>query len=145
MQAGFRAGYSTSGHVFVLKHLTNLFRHKRENYFVYLWLFEKRGINGKVINETRNTYRNIISCVSLNQELSDYFVSYTGVRQRENLSPLLFSLYVNDPEELFISNRCNYLECGERWLDEILKVLVLMSANDTVIMSHSEDVYVMAY
>ncbi len=83
-------------------------------------------------------YSNIKSCVSVNQEISDYFVSFTGVRQGENLSPLLFSLYVNDIEEHQLENNCNYVSIGDKWVDDMLKVLVLMYADDTVIPAEDE-------
>ena len=41
---------------------------------------------------------------------SDYFMSYTGVRQGENLSPLhqmLFSLYINDLENFLVHKNIN--------------------------------------
>ena len=48
-------------------------------------------------------YENIKSCVRINDETSAYFPSECGVRQGENLSPLLFSLYLNDLENFIIS------------------------------------------
>jgi len=41
-------------------------------------------------------YSSIKSFVRANRTHSDYFNSYIGVRQRENLSPMLFNLYLND-------------------------------------------------
>lgn len=55
------------------------------------------------------------------------------------MSLLLFSLCVNDTEDFLVSNSCHCLKFGESWLDEMLKVLVLMYAYDTVIMTNSED------
>ena len=69
-------------------------------------LYKKVGINGKVIRVIKNMYSNIRSCVALNQEFSDYFISYAGVRQDEYLSPILFSLYVNDIEYFLLKNNC---------------------------------------
>ena len=43
-----------------------------------------------------NMYKNAKSCVFANTSYSDYFVSFSGDRQGENLSPLLFVLCVND-------------------------------------------------
>ena len=43
-------------------------------------------------------YQNIKFCVASEGKLSDFFVSNVGVRQGENLSPLLFSVYVDDLE-----------------------------------------------
>jgi hypothetical protein len=37
---------------------------------------------------------------------SDYFGNDTGLIQGETLSPILFSLYVNDFEICFIKNNC---------------------------------------
>ena len=75
--------------------------------------------------------------VVVNQETSNYFVSYRGVRQGENLSPLLFALYVNDLEDHLLGENCAHLKFDE-WLDLYLKLLVFMYADDTVIMADSE-------
>ncbi len=80
-------------------------------------------------------YNNIKSCVLCNQEYSDYFVSYSGVRQGENSSPMLFSLFVNDNEDYLSENDCNFVKTGDEWVDTMLKVLVLMYADDTVIIA----------
>lgn len=58
-------------------------------------------INGKCFNLIKNMYNNIKSCVSKNSELSNFFTSNIGVRQGENLSPLLFSIYLNDLHNFF--------------------------------------------
>lgn len=154
MQAGFRQGYSTTDHLFVLKHLIDLFQYKRKRlyclYVDYRQAFDlvwKNGlwhkllnveINGKVIRVIQNMYNNIKSCFSVNQEISDYFVSYTGVRQEETLSPLLFSLYVNDIENHLLESNCDFIKINEAWIDCMLKVLVLMYADDSVILADSE-------
>ena len=83
-------------------------------------------------------YSNIKSCVVVNQETSYYFVSYRGVRQGENLSPLLFALYVNDLEDHLLGKNCAHLKFDDEWLDLYLKLLVLMCTDDTVIMADSE-------
>ena len=79
-------------------------------------------------------YNNIKSCVTVNNEVSDFFVSYKGVRQGKNMSPLLFTLYVNDLEEYLLSEGCSPLAFNEPRLDIYLKLFVLMYADDTVIM-----------
>ena len=56
----------------------------------------KHGINGKVLAVIKNMYEQARSCVRANGENSEFFNSYKGVRQGENLSPILFSLYLND-------------------------------------------------
>ncbi len=52
---------------------------------------------------------NIKSCVKLNQKTSDTFICNKGVRQGENLSPLLFAIYVNDIEDSMLENNCNLM------------------------------------
>ena len=52
-------------------------------------------------------YQGIKSCASHNSEQSDFFQSFRGVRQGENLSPVLFDLYLNDLESFLNQNSCN--------------------------------------
>ena len=83
--------------------------------FVSVWIvglwdkLVKTGIEGKFLKIIHNLYSNIKSCIFANGEQSKYFGCYTGVRQGESLSPLLFSLYVNDMEQYFLDNGCNFL------------------------------------
>ena len=43
-----------------------------------------------------NMYSEIKSCVSAKNDISGFFISNIGVRQGVNLSPILFSIYLND-------------------------------------------------
>ena len=54
------------------------------------------NISGNFLNVIKSMYTNIKSCVSNDGMLSDFFSSEVGVRQGENLSPILFALFVND-------------------------------------------------
>ena len=51
-------------------------------------------------------YSNIKSYISNGNDQSNYFTINCGVRQGENLSPVLFSLYLNDLEE-FLARQDN--------------------------------------
>ena len=55
-------------------------------------------MNGKVLRVIRDLYAKAKSCVKTKHGLSQFFVSNVGLRQGENLSPLLFSLFLNDLE-----------------------------------------------
>ena len=97
------------------------------------------GITGKLFNVIRNIYNNIKSCVQVNGQKSDYFSCYTGVRQGENLSPLLFALYLNDLESFLKYNHVNNLKLNDNIFDQFLKIQILLYADDTVLPSDNAD------
>ena len=86
-------------------------------------------------------YNNIKLCVQYKNTRSEFFPCMVGVRQGENLSPFLFSLFLNDLEDYFkelnglplqlIKDKC-YNE-----LHVFLEMFVLMYADDTVIFADS--------
>jgi hypothetical protein len=151
-QAGFRAGYSTSDHIFALKFLIDKLRFQKKKLFVAyidfssafdkiwragLWqkIFET-GIDGKIFNIIRNMYADIKSCVSLNNSFSPFFKSVCGVRQGENLSPILFALYMNDLDTYLRQNNRGLdvsMQCDD--FSIFLKLFVLLYADDTIIVS----------
>jgi len=65
-----------------------------------------QGITGKILNVVQNLYKNIKSCVAVeNHKMSSFFECTKGVRQEENLSPILFSPYLNDLESFLEQNQ----------------------------------------
>ena len=54
------------------------------------------NINGKLFNVVKNMYDKATSCVRIETLYSDYVPCNIGVRQGDNLSPLLFALFIND-------------------------------------------------
>ena len=120
IQAGFREGYSTMDHVFTLLCIFALFKKAKKTIFLAfidyqkafdtIWRAElwrklmKEGIGGKFLNVIKDMYAKSKSCVMVNSQKSDYFSSHAGVRQGENLSPLLFSFYINDLED-YLKNK----------------------------------------
>ena len=85
------------------------------------------GISGKLFAVVRSIYSNIKSCVSLNDSNSNYFGCYTGVRQGENMSPLLFSLFINDMESYFNrpTNGIPNLKLNDPIFDTFFKIELL--------------------
>ncbi len=61
------------------------------------------------------------------------------IRQRENLSPLLFSLYIDDLEDYLISQDCQYLDFNDEILNQYMKICILMYADDTIIIADSKE------
>ncbi len=102
-QAGFRAKYSTTDHIFTLKFLIDKLRAKKKKLFCSFIDFStafdkiwrtglwnkllKTGINGKLFRIIYNMYLDIKSCVLVNGNTSPFFKSYCGVRQGEKFVP----------------------------------------------------------
>ena len=154
-QAGFRASHSTMDHVFTLHHIIDYYRQKgKQIYCAFvdytkafdlvnrsaLWckLFDQ-GISGKILKIIQNMYTEAKSCVKVGGKLSDYFQCTAGVRQGENLSPILFAIYLNDFKD-YLGERSNSLKDLEGSLEEMeiyVKLYVLLYADDTVILAES--------
>ena len=62
-----------------------------------------------------------------NNELSNDFDSYLGVRQGESLSPFLFSMYLNDIEDEFYLHGLEGINVGT------IKLFLLLYADDMTI------------
>ena len=115
-QAGFRAGFFTMDHVFVLNSIIDIYLQKRKrvhcafiDYKKAFYLVDRSslwsklisyGINGKLMSVIFNMtlYHHAKSCVRANGKMSDYFTCNVGVRQGDHLLPLLFAIYLNDFE-----------------------------------------------
>lgn len=155
-QAGFRSGYSPSDHIFNLYSLINYAKLKKKKLFVAFIDFQKafdnvwriglwktilnEGINGKFLRIIQNMYSSIKSCVARNNKQSTYFQCCEGVRQGENLSPMLFALYLNDLESYLQNQSCNGISLTlDDEIDLTLKLFVLLYADDTILLSLNKD------
>ena len=100
-------------------------------------------INGKMYNVIIHSYENIKSNIVYNSNVSDYFMCNKGVRQGENLSPILFALYLNDLEHFLEDKSLRGLESiseeMESKLQIYLKMFVILYADDTVLLAESAD------
>ena len=92
-----------------------------------------------------NMYKSIKSCVMDSGIRSDFFASHVGVRQGENLSPLLFALFLNVLDTFFTKQKWDTLDyidklhndCNNN-VSRMLNLFVLLYADDTVIMAENE-------
>ena len=86
-------------------------------------------------------YENAKSHVSLNNKLSEAFPSQVGVRQGENLSPLLFAIYLND-FKTFLSKKYEGLtNVSSSLLEELnvyFKIFCLLYADDTLVLAEND-------
>ena len=155
-QVGFRPKHSTLDHIFALHVISHFYISQGKQLFcafvdyskafdfidrTYLWqkLLDS-NINGKVLKVIRNMYENAKSHVSANNNLSDPFPCQVGVRQGENMSPLLFAMFLNDFKS-FLKEKYNGLKkLSSSILKELniyFKIFCLLYADDTIILAES--------
>jgi hypothetical protein len=163
-QAGFRKGYSTTDHIFSLYCIISLYLNclKKNLYCGFIdyrkafdsvrhqALWQKLlgyNINGKILNVISNIYENAKSCIRLNNEFSRTFPCNIGVRQGDNLSPLLFALFINDLEK-FLAKAYNglpslgnlvYSHLENEDTVTYLKLFLLLYADDTILFAESAE------
>ena len=89
------------------------------------------GLNGKLLRVIRNMYQAVKSCVKLCGNYSDRLS--IGLRQGEIISPIMFSLFVEDLE-MYLQNGLDSGIC----LNDICLILLLF-ADDMVILSLTPD------
>ena len=158
-QAGFRKNYSTLDHILTLQFLSNVLMQRKKKLFCAFVDFKQafdtvwrnglwtkmhlNGISGKCFQYIQNMYKGIKSMLKMNGMTTDFFRCNVGVRQGENLSPFLFSIYINDLEEFLLDNNVVGLQSISCTIENELlvyfKLLVLFYADDTVIMAESAD------
>ena len=92
----------------------------------------KLGVRGQVLKVIKSMYESIKSRVNSNNEFSDDFTCYLGVRQGECLSPFLFAMYVTDIEDYF------YLR-GAGVDIYMFKLFLLLYADDITIFAETSD------
>ena len=94
-------------------------------------------------NDIFHMYSNIKSCISYNNCLADYFKCEVGLRQGENLSPFLFSIFLNDFEDFLLTKNILGLQtvfCEvERELEVYLKMFILLYGDHTALLTESPE------
>ena len=158
-QSGFRKGHSTMDHVFALHCLIDVYLQRKKKLFCAFIDYKKAfdsvqrgllwgkllnsGVNGKVLHVIRDMYAKAKSCVKTRHGLSQFFVSNVGLRQGENLSPVLFSLFLNDLKGFLTSNNVQGLKlpfalaqdvCLQD-IDNFLYLFLLLYADDTIVLA----------
>ena len=85
-------------------------------------------------------YSSIKSKITTTEGCTAYFPSSSGVRQGENLSPFLFSVYLNDLETYLCNQNVNGIDCEHvnEHLTVFFKLFVIMYADDTVLLSKTK-------
>ena len=105
------------------------------------------GIQGKIFNVIQSMYQEAKSCVKCNNEISPFFPCDVGVRQGENLSPVLFAIFLNDFQE-YLSSSCTGLDdihtamsssSENSDLHTFIKLFTLLYADDTILLAETPD------
>ena len=101
----------------------------------------RNEVKGNFFRVIYNMYDDIKSCISVNNDSSAFFICNCGVRQGDNLSPVLFSIFLNDLEEYLIADRINGInvECSNDLITAYFKIYVLLYADDTVILGDNAE------
>ena len=89
-------------------------------------------------------YLNIKACVSVDGANSVFFLCNTGVRQGDNLSPVLFALFMNDLEDKLLIDNVDGIRVDLSADDQsmyFLKIFVLLYADDTVILADNAEAF----
>ena len=113
-QFGFQKGKSTVDAMFILTTLIQKYLNENKRLYcvfvdfkkafdcVYrnaLWLkLYKQGIQGKLLRIIRDMYQKVKSCVKSCNTYSEFFEYSVGLRQGEVISPIMFSLFIEDIE-----------------------------------------------
>ena len=143
-QNGFRKNSSCSDHIFTLSSVIQNRLHENKATFAAFLDMEKAfdrvnrdllflrlleyGIDGKLYNSIKNMYDDNKSSILLNDLSTDWFIVTSGVRQGDTLSPILFSLFINE------------LAVGVKNLNLGIDIGgILLYADDIVLMSESEE------
>ena len=162
-QAGFRSSYSTMDHVFTLYSIIHIYLNKGKRIYCAFIDYKKAfdfvdrsslwrkmlgmGVNGKLLNVIYNMYEKAQSCVKNDKYVSDYFSCNVGVRQGENLSPMLFAIFLNDFEFSisrqynglgYLANEINDLLSDED-VEHFLRIFTLLYADDTIVLAETPE------
>ena len=146
-QNGFRAKRACIDHIYALSSVVRARLEGDKETFVCFVDFQKAfdwvhrdmlqyklirsGITGKLYKAIKSLYKSPVACVQLNEERTNWFPTAFGVKQGDNLSPTLFSLYVND-----LAMEIKQLNLGIQ-IDDT-NVSILLYADDIVLMAENE-------
>ena len=159
-QAGFRHGYNTIDHIYVLQTIIELYQSVYKRVYCAFIDYRKAfdsldrsylcqkllsyNVNGKIFHVIKNMYAKAKSCIKKDNLISGYFPSNIGVRQGDNLSPLLFALFINDFKHS-IANTYPGLNIADSCYPTLndnsiifIKVFVLLYADDTIVLAENE-------
>ena len=165
-QLGFRQNYSTIDGVYIVNALLEMLSNNNKSlycafidlkkcfgsiwrYGMFFKLYTYK-IGSKMMNVLKCMYEKLKSCLQMNYvdthgkmsyNISEIFPCVNGLREGDILSPLLFSLYVNDLKSFLEQTHCHGIEVQYTNENDVmcyLQMLLLMYADDTVLFATSK-------
>ena len=92
----------------------------------------QNGLSGKFLNALGAIYKSVVSCVRIGDRLTEFFDCPAGLRQACILSPMLFSLFIN---EIAPSVEQQQGMHGIQLLPGLVEIFLLLFADDIVLIS----------
>ena len=124
-QAGFKSGSSTIDHIYALHTRIDVYLNKKKRLYCALIYYKKAfdyvdrtllrqrilesNVNGKLFRVINNIYDAAKSCIKVGNNLLEIFHCHNGVRQGENLSPVLFAMLINVFKNMCLHNTMEYI------------------------------------
>ena len=147
VQAGFRKGRSTVDHIFTLNALIEKQFSRNMKLYVafidfkkaydtvdrsvlYLALY-RSGIKGKMLNLIKSIYETVQACVRGSNRMTEYFECLQGLKQGCILSPILFSLLINELANDITNNGRHGVSLSATEVD----IFLLLFADDLTLLS----------
>lgn len=148
-QAGFRKGRSTTDNIFILNHIIQMAKIRKENiYSVFvdlkavfdmvnrkkLWIImEELGISQYIIERIKELYEETKVKVRKEEEYTEQFWTEKGLRQGCLLSPILFCIYIAGLEKEYEKRNVGGVKIGKK------RVWTLVYADDIVLLAYNRE------
>ena len=97
-----------------------------------LWQVLKTvGIKGNLFKVMKDMYKCVKACVRVKNECTDYFECSVGLKQGCLLSPLIFSIFINDLADHIQNSSIK----GIQLFPDVIEILLLLFADDIALIS----------
>ena len=98
-----------------------------------LTFFVKNGLSGKFLKALVAIYKSVMSCVRIENRLTEFFDCSVGLRQSCILSPILFSSFINEIASITEQQGVH----GMQLLPGLMELFLLLSVDDILLVSYT--------